>query len=85
MLTAVFSCVNHIVMVFTEKVNSQTDLSANFVKTITRRLQNAKTACKTVKSYGRYTIIIYRRNFYSATLVVSPGTASGGVTGSVVL
>ncbi|EDS02084.1 hypothetical protein EUBSIR_00021 [[Eubacterium] siraeum DSM 15702] len=29
-------------MVFTEKVNSQTGLSANFVKTITRRLQNAK-------------------------------------------
>lgn len=74
-------------MVFTEKVNIKTDLSANFVKTITRRLQNAKTACKTVKSYGRYTIIIYNigRNFYSATLVVSPGTASGGVTGSVVL
>ena len=42
MLTAVFSCVNHIVMVFTEKVNSQTDLSANFAKTITRRLQNVK-------------------------------------------
>lgn len=42
MLTAVFSCVNHTVMVFTEKVNSQTDLSANFVKTITRRLQNVK-------------------------------------------
>lgn len=71
-------------MVFTEKVNSQTDLSANFAKTITQRLQNAKTACKTVKSYRRYTIYI-GRNFYSATLVVSPGTASGGVTGSVVL
>lgn len=70
-------------MVFTEKVNSQTDLSANFAKTITQRLQNAKTACKTVKSYRRYTNI--GRNFYSATLVVSPGTASGGVTGSVVL
>ena len=60
MRTAVYYCVNHIVMVFTEKVNSKTGLSANFVKTITRRLQNAKTACKTVKSYGRYTIIIYR-------------------------
>ena len=33
--TAVFYCVNHIVMVFTEKVNSKTGLSANFVKTIT--------------------------------------------------
>lgn len=42
MRTAVFYCVNHIVMVFTEKVNSQTGLSANFVKTITRRLLNAK-------------------------------------------
>ena len=63
MLTAVFYCVNHIVMVFTKKVNSQTDLSANFVKTITRRLQNAKTACKTVKSYRQYTILIYREKF----------------------
>ena len=35
MRTAVFYCVNHIVMVFTEKVNSKTGLSANFVKTIT--------------------------------------------------
>ena len=42
MRTAVYYCVNHIVMVFTEKVNSKTGLSANFVKTITRRLQNAK-------------------------------------------
>lgn len=72
-------------MVFTEKVNSKTGLSANFVKTITRRLQNEKTACKTVKSYGRYTIIIYRGSFYSVTFVEPPGTASGGVTGSVVL
>lgn len=76
-------------MVFTEKVNSKTGISANFVKTITRRLQNEKTACKTVKSYRRYTIIIYKGNiggsFYSVTSVVSPGTASGGVTGSVVL
>lgn len=31
-------------------------------------------------------ILLYiGRNFYSATLVVSPGTASGGATGSVVL
>ena len=42
MRTAVYYCVNHIVMVFTEKVNSKTGLSANFVKTITRRLQKAK-------------------------------------------
>ena len=42
MRTAVYYCVNHIVLVFTEKVNSKTGLSANFVKTITRRLQNAK-------------------------------------------
>jgi len=57
MRTAVFYFVNHIVMFFTGKVNSQTDLSANFAKTITRRLQNAKTACKTVKSYGRYQLV----------------------------
>ena len=49
MRTAVYYCVNHIVMVFTEKVNSKTGLSANFVKTI--------------KSYRRYTIIIYREKF----------------------
>ena len=42
MRTVVFYCVNHIVMVFTEKVNSKTGVSANFVKTITRHLQNAK-------------------------------------------
>lgn len=42
MKTAVFYCVNHIVMVFTEKVNSKTGLSVNFVKTITWRLQNVK-------------------------------------------
>lgn len=30
-------------------------------------------------------ILYIGRNFYSATLVVSPGTASGGATGSVVL
>lgn len=29
--------------------------------------------------------IIYRGSFYSETFVESPGTASGGVTGSVVL
>lgn len=42
MRTTVFYCVNHIVMVFTEKVNSKTGISANFVKTITRCLQNVK-------------------------------------------
>lgn len=31
-------------------------------------------------------ILLYiGKSFYSGTLVVSPGTASGGVTGSVVL
>lgn len=44
-----------------------------------------KPPVKPLSLTGGILLYYIERNFYSGTLVVSPGTASGGVTGSVVL